>query len=781
MRSRIIIGISLALLFAVALFIRAYFPYDKVFTADWIKFTGADAYYHMRLVDNLVYNFPHLMTTDPYLIYPGGQGIGNIHFFDRFLATTIWMIGLGSPTEHTIDVVSVYFPAVLGALTVIPVYFIGKELFGHWVGVLSAGLLAILPGEFLGRSILGFTDHHVAEVLFSSIIILFLILAIKAANQRQLTFSHLKQRDWAVVARPAIYSLLAGLFLGIYILTFLGALLLVFLLFVFFVVQLIIDYWKRRSADYLGIIGFGVFLIPLIISLLVPQGQLHLISIVIALLIPPALSVGSWLMMRRKIKFGYYILSVVGLGIIVQVIVFAITSSLPGSMLDAFRFFIPTSTSQATIEMQPVLFPSGNFTLRILWGNFTTAFFLSLVSLGILIYLFIKQGNADKGLLLVWSLLMLVAMLAQRRFAYYFVVNVALLTGYLSWRVLNLVGIKEASAEAVKRPEGPAGRKPGPKKGKGGGFRITVNQINIFLAVLIIFFVVYLPSLVPVFPNTATAIDTASAARYAPSNAWVSSLSWLKENTPEPFESPDAYYQSGESYEYSESAYGVMAWWDYGYFITRIAHRIPNANPSQSPLAVPLVASFFISQDESSAEAILEQLGTKYVILDFETAVTFFSNSSILGKFWAMATWAGKDSTEFFDIYYVPQENQMMLVFLYHPEYYRSLSTRLYTFDGKAVTPESTTVISYQETVAQEGVTLKIITAVEEFDSYEEAEAYLSGQESGNHKIVSLNPFVSPVPLEALENYRLIHSSDDLAMVPNAGEVAAIKIFEFQR
>lgn len=69
-------GILLTLFFGVALFLRVYLPYDKVFTTDWIKFTGADAYYHMRLVDNLVHNFPHLTAFDAHLLYTVGTEIG---------------------------------------------------------------------------------------------------------------------------------------------------------------------------------------------------------------------------------------------------------------------------------------------------------------------------------------------------------------------------------------------------------------------------------------------------------------------------------------------------------------------------------------------------------------------------------------------------------------------------------------------------------------------------------------------------------------------------------
>jgi len=95
------------------------------------------------------------------------------------------------------------------------------------------------------------------------------------------------------------------------------------------------------------------------------------------------------------------------------------------------------------------------------------------------------------------------------------------------------------------------------------------------------------------------------------------------------------------------------------------------------------------------------------------------------------------------------------------------------------VTPKSTLVISYQERVNDDGEVFKEVTSEKEFDSYEEAEAYLLSQESANYKIVSNNPFASPVPLEALKNYKLIYSSDIGIPDPDAGMVPEVKIFEY--
>ena len=75
----LIAGIILALFFGIALFLRVYLPYNQVFSGEWIKFTSVDAYYQMRLVDNLVHNFPQLTNFDPYLLYPFGVTIDNIH------------------------------------------------------------------------------------------------------------------------------------------------------------------------------------------------------------------------------------------------------------------------------------------------------------------------------------------------------------------------------------------------------------------------------------------------------------------------------------------------------------------------------------------------------------------------------------------------------------------------------------------------------------------------------------------------------------------------------
>src|SRR4030042_4145965 len=203
----LLIGLLIVAFIGISLLFRVFLPYGDIFVGDTIKHGSNDAYFYMRLVDNVSNHFPQLTQFDPYFIYPSGNNVVSLPFFHWIIVFFAWIAGMGHPTQHTIDIIGVYLPAILGALTVIPVFFIGKTLFNKWVGGLAAGLIAMLPGEFLSRSMLGSGDNPVAEVFFTTTAMAFLILAIKTASKCQLSFTHILQRDWKGILKPLIYSL----------------------------------------------------------------------------------------------------------------------------------------------------------------------------------------------------------------------------------------------------------------------------------------------------------------------------------------------------------------------------------------------------------------------------------------------------------------------------------------------------------------------------------------------------------------------------------------------
>jgi hypothetical protein len=128
----------------------------------------------------------------------------------------------------------------------------------------------------------------------------------------------------------------------------------------------------------------------------------------------------------------------------------------------------------------------------------------------------------------------------------------------------------------------------------------------------------------------------------------------------------------------------------------------------------------------------------------------------------------------FCEVYYIPTENAgLKPVTLYHPAYYNSIVVRLYNFDGKAAVPAESIVMSYEEKVTSEGEKYKEITGGQSFSSYEDAQAYVANQTSGNYRIVGVDPFSSPVPLEKLNSYKLVYP---LGAAINA---TTVKIFEY--
>ena len=67
-------------------------------------------------------------------------------------------------------------------------------------------------------------------------------------------------------------------------------------------------------------------------------------------------------------------------------------------------------------------------------------------------------------------------------------------------------------------------------------------------------------------------------------------------------------------YPYPDTAYGVLSWWDYGYWITRMAHRLPAANPGQDQRAIKDMAAFFTAQDEKTANKMIEKVDGGYKV-----------------------------------------------------------------------------------------------------------------------------------------------------------------------
>lgn len=637
----VLYSIILLSIFSMSLYIRGFLPFDSVFSGSFIGFGGNDPWYNFRLVENTLHNFPHRIYFDAFTYYPHGTNVPFAPLFDYFVASVIWFIGLGSPYtvlgEEGIKTIFAFFPVVLGAMVIVPVYFIGEELWNKNVGILSAIVIAVLPGQFLSRSLLGFTDHHVMEVLMSAIVILVLIKTIKVS--RFIVLKDINKTNWSTLKKPISYSLLFGLSLGAFYLSWSGAPLLMVVFMVYGIIQYTIDYIRENGSNYLVITSIPAFIVSFLMVipfLFTPYKrfvELQVISPLLGISIFLILGIISYVYQKRNVNITGYLMTILTVSILSIMFISLTVPEVYQRLLGRLGIIFPSGVQLTIQEVNPMQM------VHILrW--FSTPFFVAALGFVLLGWNIIKKVKPEEVLFLVWSLLILFACFGQNRFAYYYAVNVSLLCGFLSWKVIEYVKSIDKSKES---------------KVKGKHNKKNLNHPNkrynlIGVSVLIF--------LVVVCPPLNTSLSTAKYSAKIPVD-WYDTLIWMKENTPEMdlgyydiYDSPS----NRQNYNYSNSTYGVMSWWDYGHWITTISHRIPIANPFQQ--GAYEAAEYLIETDEAKANIMLDNLNVKYVIIDYPM-IDFMNAPTNPNPKYVMPIWAKKS-----------------------PNPLQTIEGRLYYFDG---------------------------------------------------------------------------------------------------
>ncbi len=678
--------LAVAIIGFVALWIRT-LPSDTVFLSDgFVKFTSNDAWYHMRTLKLLLEHYPHRIFFNPMTNYPNGSYIHFGPLYDQMMALTSLVLGLGHPSSGLVDTVGAYFPAVLGALTVIPVYYIGKYVGGHKTGILAAILIAFAPGQFLSRSMIGFTDHHVAESLFSTFFMMFFMLALISAKKNKLSFDHVINKDFNVVKEPLIYSIIAGIMYSAYQLTWAGASLFALIVVIYAVFQYILDNFHNESSDYLGFTGIVTFLVSTVIILpfvhpdmgfsLYYYSWFHVITAFGSMAVFAVLSFIEREFERKQIKAYYYPLLIVGISLLALVVVKVASPALYSLIVSAPNtvFGVQTGGAATIGEASSMFYYGGTFTLARAFGNFTTTGFL-VSTLGILI-LFAKmfrKPRPEEVVLLAWSILLLLAIYGQNRFAYYYSINVSVLCAFVGSLLLEKVKWNELDRNFKNTVKSPADI---PKSFKF----VKIEQVIAVLALV----------LVLIYPVYGTAMQYTGGSN-DPSWEWIEACQWLGSNTPDPGMDYNAIYdapEDGELFKYPDAAYGVMSWWDYGHWIEIFGHRMPNANPFQAGIGgrrgsinetnQPGASSFFTASSEEEATSVLEAVdpdpnkaGARYIMSDTRMATEIFM---------AMATWT-LDTDGYFQSYWTGSQYQS----LPSDRYYNSMEARLHILDGNGL------------------------------------------------------------------------------------------------
>ena len=572
-----VFGILLSV--AISLYIRT-LPKAGVFLSNgFLRFGGNDPWYHLRNIQYIVSNYPHVLKWDHFTNYPSGTHQVFAQGYDFLIATICFIFGLGQYDQNIINSVCAYSPAVIGALCVIPVFVIAWKLTDNKnVGLLACFLIAIIPGQFLSRSMIGFNDHHAMEVFITTVTCMFFLLSLKTKDIK--------------------YYVLSGIALTLYFAMWKGALLFALIIGVYVTIQILINHMKGEHDKELLKLTSITFAIPLITLLIIPipgiYKQMSLQFLFIGLI---GLSVMYYAADYLKKYPKYYYPACLFVGM-VGVTLFA-------------KFFIP-SIYDLILRMSVYLLPNGGsltigeaspfFQQFTLYSQFAYIGYFSIVGLLLVFYKSIK--SKEYMFMFAWSLMILWAMAQQNRFTYYYAVNACILASVIAVELFNCIGLNKTNINKISNKDA-----------------IPLITIGIVLFSLI----------VPTWGIT----EQYTKGTGGINGQWLESMEWMRYNTPDPGNDLNS-----EIASYSNDSYGVMSWWDYGHWITVIGHRMPNANPFQQGIGGRKesieeenkigASTFFTAQNEEEANKIMDSLNSKYVVTDIEMAT---------GKFYAMTAW----------------------------------------------------------------------------------------------------------------------------------------------
>src|ERR1700685_4602895 len=97
----IVIALSL-----LALWIRVAPRFYLVFQPGFVNFQDSEAWYHVRVAENLIRHFPFRIAVDPYLTFGRVQETATAPTYDWVLGLISWLVGLGAPSDRLVDMIA---------------------------------------------------------------------------------------------------------------------------------------------------------------------------------------------------------------------------------------------------------------------------------------------------------------------------------------------------------------------------------------------------------------------------------------------------------------------------------------------------------------------------------------------------------------------------------------------------------------------------------------------------------------------------------------------------
>jgi len=720
MRLRDLLPVAAIIVVAAAL--RIAVPWSEVFGGSRINFLEGDAWYHVRLVENQVRNFPHAIHFDPYAS-PSGRAVAVAPLFDALISSAVFLTrGAHAPAAY-IERVAALAPALLGVLAVGCVIVLGTLMANRRAGLAAGLVAAVSPGHFLERTLVGYVDHHALEALLA---LATLIAFIRCLPRPDRAPKVLRLGDR--VSLP-VDAAAAGVLLGLYLLTWSSGAYLVAILTLWIVLA---SFVARADATEAAVAGRATALATAIALLLVGTLQdrgLYRFETQIASLL--GLLTSSLLVFtlarRPRIRLAVF----AGLVVAAAIGLFALAPDVVGRAAVDLARFRSDRTRMAVLETRPLFLYAGSWKWSQPWTLFRSTFYLGLVGLAWLVVDLRRTRRLDHLLVATFTAVTLAATIGQNRFGYYLVPANAVVIGWLLARILERIAARRAVVAAL------------------------------FVALAI-------------GPGVGPAVTAASHRRGLPDD-WADALDWLRARTPEPFASDDHYFARYER-DAPPARYTIMNWWDQGYWLVQAAHRVPVSDPTQDGAVT--AATFYTATDAPSAAAVLATTRSRFVLADWQMPFRGSDPGALGGEFQGLLDWAGLPSSRFYELCFarLDADRPLQPIWIFREAYYQTMAFRLMVLGGRATAAaDPAWLVALQHRRDADGITFCEISSAQAYRSADEAKAVAAGRGAG-FEVVGLTPSRPVFPATAVDGLR------EVAEFRRDGQPAPlIRIFEVTR
>jgi len=503
--------------------------------------------------------------------YPSGIDRFNLNPGLPFTVVVLYKLIIFFGIPISLYDVCYFFPAFMGAISVISMYFLGKEIKSRSCGLIAAFFMAFSVG-YMSRTVAGFFDNETIGVFATIMCLLFFLKAIRTGK---ITF-----------------SIIGGLFLGYLTLSW-GGYIYVFLLIPIIVIVIILmnKYNSNVLIAYAGVMGTGY----LVSSLFINYNYNRLISDIdtgIVFLFMILLIIFHLIYSKKNENPKLYdaLINILKWGmvpaaLVVAVIIWVAPELIPFGLGSKFMSILSPlmRDSIALVASVAEHIPSP-------WSSFyyNTLVPLMLIPLGV--FFCFKRSNVADILLVILTLTLFYFTGSMVRIILIFAPAASLMGAYGLVSVLEIFGgfIGERKASTSRK------RRRQVKKPVGNSEVIAVYFIVGFICMAQVFHAV---------DQSVNQLSYGSIVTGGVFHDWEESLSWMKTNL------------AGTDV--------VVSWWDYGYWLTPIGNvTTVNDNNNLDARVNGRVGMGFMQTNEIYAAKAFQSVHADYVLVYFTFLVT---------------------------------------------------------------------------------------------------------------------------------------------------------------